>query len=306
MQASWRTGTRKQYETTLSKWKLYCSTRQINPFSPAIEEGINFLGELYDHGIGYSGLNTARSALSSIIILPNNLSFGNHPSVCRFLKGVYETRPTLPKHQEIWDVSTVLDFLKTLHPVEGLSLKDLTLKLTMLLALTSAQRCQTLQALSLENMKLTDEQCIFYFTKLLKTSRPGKHQAPITVKSFTPNVQLCPINVLNEYVKKTKPLRGKETQLLISYQHPHKGVKTDTISRWLKAVLERSGIHNFTGHSTRAASSSAAKRSNMDIATILEAAGWSNATTFNKFYNKPLHTKNNFGQALLDAFPQTS
>jgi hypothetical protein len=109
-------------------------------------------------------LNTARSALSSIIILPNNLSFGNHPSVCRFLKGVYETRPTLPKHQDIWDVNTFLDFLKTLHPVEGLCLKDLTLKVTMLLALTSAQRCQTLQALSIENMRLADEQCIFYFT----------------------------------------------------------------------------------------------------------------------------------------------
>jgi hypothetical protein len=164
MQDSWRTGTRKQYENTLSKWRLYCSARQINPFSPAVEKAINFLGELYDHGIGYSALNTARSALSSIIILPNNLSFGNHPSVCRFLKGVYETRPTLPKHQDIWDVNTFLDFLKTLHPVEGLCLKDLTLKVTMLLALTSAQRCQTLQALSIENMRLADEQCIFYFT----------------------------------------------------------------------------------------------------------------------------------------------
>ena len=306
MEASWRTGTRKQYESTLSKWKLYCSARQINPFSPAVEEGINFLGELYDQGIGYSGINTARSALSSILILPNNWSFGNHPSVCRFLKGVYETRPTLPKHQEIWDVNTVLDFLKTLHPVEELNLKDLTLKLIMLLALTSAQRCQTLQAFSLENMKLTDEQCIFYFTKLLKTSRPGKHQPPIIVKAFTPNVKICPINVLKKYVEKTKPLRGKENQLLISYQQPHKRVKADTISRWLKAVLERSGITNFTGHSTRAASSSAAKRSNMDIATILEAAGWSNATTFTKFYNKPLLTRNNFGQALLDAFPQNS
>ena len=86
------------------------------------------------------------------------------------MKGVHETTPTLPEHQEIWDVNTVLDFLKTLHPAEELNLKDLTLKLIMLLALTSAQRCQTLQALSLENMRLTDEQCIFYFTKLLKTS----------------------------------------------------------------------------------------------------------------------------------------
>ncbi|CAB4040573.1 Enzymatic poly, partial [Paramuricea clavata] len=72
MDASWRSGTRKQYECYLSKWELYCSERKIDPFYPALEDGINFLGELYDQGTGYSGLNTARSALSSIIVSTNN------------------------------------------------------------------------------------------------------------------------------------------------------------------------------------------------------------------------------------------
>ena len=39
----------------------------------------------------------------------------------------------------------------------------------------------------------------------------------------------------------------------------------------------------------------------MDIATILQAAGWANASTFNRFYNKPLQTDDNFGQVLLDS-----
>jgi hypothetical protein len=125
--------------------------------------------------------------------------FGNHPSVCRFIKGVYEVRPVLLKHQDIWDVSIVLDFLQTWHPVEELTIKKLTLKLTMLLALTSAQRCQTLQALSLDNMRLGNNECTLYFTQLLKTSRPGKHQAPLrplVLKAFTSNEQICPIKVL--------------------------------------------------------------------------------------------------------------
>ena len=92
--------------------------------------------------------------------------------------------------------------------------------------------------------------------------------------------------------------------MLISYQQPHRGVKTDTISRWLKEVLQQAGIDNYTGHSTRAASSSAAKRSNVDLETILQAAGWSNATTFTKFYNKPVQVKNNFDRDLLDSLPQ--
>ena len=39
----------------------------------------------------------------------------------------------------------------------------------------------------------------------------------------------------------------------------------------------------------------------MDIATILQAAGWANASTFNRFYNKPLQTEDNFGHVLIDA-----
>ena len=162
MEASWRSGTRKRYGGTLSERKLYWSKREVNPFSPTVSEGVNFLGELYDEGIGYSGLNTAGSAFSAIMTLSNKISSGNHPSVRRFMKGVYETRQSLPKHQGIWDVRTILDFLQTLAPVEGLTLKNLTMKLTMLLALASAQRCQTLKALSIDYLKLGDKEGIFY------------------------------------------------------------------------------------------------------------------------------------------------
>jgi hypothetical protein len=150
LEASWRTGTRNQYEGYFGKWRQYCGEQTINPFSPTIEEGINFLAVLYKQGIGYSAINAARSALSSIIILSNNTTFGTHPLVGRFLKGVFESRPALPKHNNILDVRTVLEYLRTLHPLETVTLKMLTLKLTMILALISAQRGQTLKALSLD------------------------------------------------------------------------------------------------------------------------------------------------------------
>ena len=84
---------------------LNCSKREVNPISPTVAEGVKFIGELYDEGIGYSGLNTGRSALSAIITLSNNISFGYHTSVPRFMKGVYETRPSLPKYQEMFGCS---------------------------------------------------------------------------------------------------------------------------------------------------------------------------------------------------------
>ena len=92
----------------------------VLPNRNPVASGINFLADLYHKGLSYSALNIARSALASVIVLPGNQSFGNHPLVSRFLKGTFATRPALPKYKEVWDVNTVLEHLKTLHPAESL------------------------------------------------------------------------------------------------------------------------------------------------------------------------------------------
>ena len=148
---SWRSGTAKQYWTYLQKWDLFCSRRNIDPLHPPIQEGINFVAELFATGIGYSCLNTARSTLSSIITLSGGQSFGHHSLVTRFLKGVFELRPALPRYKEIWDVSPVLNILESWKLGSTLTLKDMTLKVTMLLALLSGQRLQTPKAFSVKS-----------------------------------------------------------------------------------------------------------------------------------------------------------
>ena len=80
------------------------------------------MADLYQKQLSYSPINTARSALSAVIIPAEGSTFGNNPLVTRFLKGVFTVRPSLPRDQEIWDVTTVLPYLKTLHPPENLSL----------------------------------------------------------------------------------------------------------------------------------------------------------------------------------------
>ena len=105
--ASWRSGTAKQYRTYLSRWESYCDERNIDKLQPGIENALDFLTELFHSGIGYSAINTARSALSTVIVMPDGSKFGEHPVVCRFLKGVFELRPSLPKYTEIWDVAKV-------------------------------------------------------------------------------------------------------------------------------------------------------------------------------------------------------
>ncbi|ESP01853.1 hypothetical protein LOTGIDRAFT_99731, partial [Lottia gigantea] len=48
---------------------------------------------------------------------------GKHPLICRFLKGVFELRPSLPRYTHTWDVDIVLRYLSSLAPAEDLTSK---------------------------------------------------------------------------------------------------------------------------------------------------------------------------------------
>ena len=231
---SWRKGTKQRYKPFITKWKQYCSQRKINPFSATIEHGINFLAELYHAGIGYSALNTARCALSTVCVTSEHYTFGQHPLVCRFIKGIFECRPSLPRYQETWDVTVVLDYLAKLGPPEKLSLKNLTLKVVMLMALLSGQRRQTLHTLTIDCMQISSDKCVFFINSLLKTSRPGKHLSCIEFQAYAPDVNLCIVRHVQQYLKHTVFLRGDVKQFSISHSKPHKAVSPDTVSRWIK------------------------------------------------------------------------
>ena len=81
-----------------------------------------------------------------------------------------------------------------------------------------------------------------------------------------------------------------ETQLLLSFIKPHKGVTTQTISRWILEVLDSSGINTevFTSHSTRSASTSKAKASGVSSNDTIKRGNWTKTSTFEKFYQKEI------------------
>jgi site-specific recombinase XerD len=76
-------------------------------------------------------------------------------------------------------------------------------------------------------------------------------------------------------------LRTKITHNLL-YIKPVGPITKDTISRWLKNVMSRSGIdiNTCSAHSVRAASTSKANANLVPVDNILKVAGWSNAETF--------------------------
>lgn len=302
LMASWRTGTANQYQTYLKRWQTYCRVNNFDVFQPGLNRAIEFLVSLYDLGLSYSAINTARSALSSILILKEGGKFGEHPLVCRYMKGVFELRPALPKYTEIWDVNIVLDYLKSFQTLKELTLKDLTLKVTMLLCLTTGQRGQTIHMLDVNYIQELPNRYRITIKDKLKTTKPGKHLKPIDLLSFQEDKRICVVDHLREYLDRTKSYRKGHTQLLLSFLKPYKPVCKSTIARWIKQILKSAGIDvdKYTAHSSRAASTSKCKTKGLNIAEIMKSAGWSKESTFSRFYEKPVDNNgDNFGTTIL-------
>ncbi|XP_028404044.1 uncharacterized protein LOC114526666 [Dendronephthya gigantea] len=299
LEASWRLGTSRQYQTYLSKWQEYCKERRLDRFAPGIENTVEFLVSLYTSGLGYSAINTA---LSTILMLENGIKFGEHPLVCRYMKGIFQLRPALPKYTQIWDVNVVLTYLKTFAETTSLSIKDLTIKLNILLFLTTGQRGQTIHLINVNYIQELPNGYRITIQEKLKQTKPGKHLKPLELLNFPEEPKLSVTLHLKEYLKKTSSYRGGHTQLLLSYVKPFKQVTKETLSRWVKKVLSSAGIDmdSYSPHSTRAASTSKCRVKGLQLDEIMKTAGWTNAGTFARFYNKPIESKTiNFSKSLL-------
>lgn len=302
--SSWRDSTKKQYRSYLKKWVSFCDKRKINFFEANVTNVLSFLTELYQCGLGYSCLNTARSALSSFLLFDNDLNIGTHPLVRRFLKGVFILRPALPRYNVTWDVNIVLDYLKSLSPLASLSLLQLSQKLLMLLAILSGQRGQTLHLIDIRNIHILETSVKIVNGDLLKTSNPRSHLGELNFSNYEIDTDLCIVRTISYYLQRTEQLRGSHTRLFNTTQRPYKPVSRDTIGRWLKTIMQKSGIDVtiFKPHSTRAASTSAARGLKIPVDTILRTVGWSKDSVFRKYYSKPISMNATMSEKLLEKF----
>ena len=296
---SWRDSTAKQYTPHILRWFKFASDRNIDPFQPSVAYVLDFLAD-YFQNTGYSALNTARSALSSFIFV-NNLPVGKHALVVRFMKGAFNMKPSFPRYTVTWDVNIVLKFLKDMPSLDTISLKFLTYKLVMLIALVTGQRCQTIKCLDLDNYDTLEDKVFFRITNLLKQTRPGVHLSAVELKRYTTDVDLCVVRCFEVYIHRTASLRENITQLFTSYCKPYKAASSSTIARWIRSVLQLAGIDTdlFKAHSTRAASSSAAFTAGMPINDILKAVGWNSNCVFGKFYHKEIVSSTYLGDSFL-------
>ena len=144
----------------------------------------------------------------------------------------------------------------------------------MLLPLLLGQRGQTIRLLDTNNIALSKNEVRWRIGDLIKTSNPKNHMDKLAFSAYPPDRRLCVITYVKAYLNRTALLRRKETGFLISFEKSHNKVSRGTIRRWVKAVLELSGVDTsiFTPHSACATSTSKAANK-IPSKTILKTAG---------------------------------
>lgn len=266
--------TYKQYNTVLKLWWPFCANRSVNPYRASVNIVLEFLTERFEAGASYGSINSARSALSLLI----GSEIGQDDNIKRLLKGVFRSKPPTPKYETTWDPAIVLNYLSFCYPNDMVGIARLTKKLVTILALTTGHRVQTLSFITINNIKSSKDGVKIYITDHIKTTKPGVSHPILQLKYFDQKIEICPVKTLQSYLNITSALRGDVKNLIITFKKPHKKASTQTISRWIKATLGEAGVDTsiFSAHSTRHASTSAAKRCGISIDSIRKTAGWTN------------------------------
>ena len=162
---------------------------------PNIIKVLEFLHLLKMRNVGYSVINTARSALSTFITIDNH-TVGMYPLVCRYLKGVFNEFPVLPKYSFTWDVGVVLKYISSMNTenVQHLSQTLATL------AILCGQHAREISLMAIRNITMEETCLIIRIRNLLKTSNCKFQNRELKFPKYIENTDICPVTTLKQYL----------------------------------------------------------------------------------------------------------
>ena len=108
-----RSSSNSNYESAWGKWAGWGAERKIDPFCSNIHQILEFLSQLFQNGLQYRTINNYRSAISAFHEHIQGKPVGEHPRICSLVVGAFNSRPPQPRYCFIWNVQTVIDFIKS-------------------------------------------------------------------------------------------------------------------------------------------------------------------------------------------------
>lgn len=198
---------------------------------------LSCLQDMVDKGKAFSTIKVYLAAISACHIGFEGRAVGQHPLVCRFMKGTRHKLPVSKPLLPTWDLATVLDALSTppFEPLEQVDLKMVALKTALLLSLASAKRVGEIHALSvhkactkfsLGNVRVTLHPNPAFIPRVLGSYYPidlvSFYPPPFSSDEHQRLHMLCPVRAVRTYFDRTKGCR-KSDQLFVSWVKNHLG-----------------------------------------------------------------------------------
>ena len=290
-----------------SKWLVYrqwCRSEGSSISRPSLAKIADFLFWLRrSRRLSVSAVMGYRSMLSAVFksILPE---ISSSPVLHDLLRSFHVEAPVREVRPPSWDLSTLLDFLRSssFEPLSATSLRDLTRKTLFLISLATAKRVGELQALSHCVPFSSSSAGLSYVPEFVAKTESALRPLPrsFEVKSLgdfaaglPDDLLLCPVRSLSAYLNRASTIVNRPRRLFVSSKCPSRAMSKNGISYLLRELIVQSGASSQSGqvpraHSIRGNATSSAFFRNWSLRIILEAASWRSNTVFTSFYLRVL------------------
>ncbi|KAE8613776.1 hypothetical protein XENTR_v10007867 [Xenopus tropicalis] len=197
--------TTKVYYRVWRTFLTWCGRRHIHWDNASSTSVVEFLTDGFKKGLGLRTLKTQISALAAL----THTKWADNPIIQQFIRGVTRTRPPLKEPLATWDLPKVLTASQQppFEPLSTCELKWLSLKVTFLVAITSAKRVSEIAALSCREPWLT-----IHSDKVVLRTTPGFLPKVVTDHHMNQDIVLpsfCP-----------NPTNEKERRLKVKVKYP--------------------------------------------------------------------------------------
>lgn len=313
--------TRSLYDGKWSVFEAWCEESHILAFQASVKDVLSFLQSLIDKGRAFSTLKVYLAAISACHIGIGDKTVGQHPLVCRFMKGARRLLPVSKSVVPAWDLGLVLDSLTRapFEPLEEVDMKHLSLKTALLLALVTTKRVSDIHALSVhaECTQFSAGKVTIRPNPAFVPKNPLMQCIPMELREFHPPPFasqedeklhcLCPVRALKVYMARSGT-RRKSDQLFVSWapRMVGKPITKQRLSHWIVEAIQLAysskGIQPpgaLRAHSTRGMSASWALLKGVSIQDVCTAASWASPLTFTRFYSLDV-TAPSVAHAVLD------
>ena len=297
-----RKSTRIIYQNKWNTYRKWCRKKGHSVSRPSLPKITEFL--LYLHETKHLSLPCIRGyrSMLSLVFRWKIPQLSSSTIIKDLLRSFAIAGPQRKYTPPPWDLNEVLSSLMRppYEPIGQSNFRSLTKKTLFLVALATAKRVSELQALSARVSSLGTDMSVSYVPSFVAKTESANNQIPrsFIIQSLDnivgPHEEerlLCPVRALKYYLKETKDIPSRPSNLFVSPKNRSRPMSKNATSYFLRETIQGSKEqtnHPPRAHSIRGISTSFNFVKNWSLKQVLNAAIWKSNTVFASYYLKDI------------------